>query len=76
MKNKTTLKKVLHLIKKYWFLVLLSLLLALASVGFTLYIPILTGNAVDYIIGPNAVDFEVVLKNMVMIAICAGLTAL
>ncbi len=52
-----TLKKVLHYIRKYWLFVLISLLCAAVSVALTLYVPILTGEAIDYIIAEGLVDF-------------------
>ena len=56
--NKTsTLKKVLKRIEKYRLLVALSLLLAAGMVVFTLYLPILTGEAVDGIIAKGMVNY-------------------
>ena len=56
--NKTsTLKKVLKRIEKYRLLVALSLLLAAGMVFFTLYLPILTGEAVDGIIAKGMVNY-------------------
>ena len=56
--NKTsTLKKVLKRIEKYKVLVGVSLLLAAATVLLTLYLPILTGEAVDGIIGKGLVNY-------------------
>ncbi len=52
-----TLKKVLHYIKPHTPLVLLSLFLAFVSVVLTLYVPVLTGEVIDYIVGPGHVDF-------------------
>ena len=60
MNNISTAKKVLSYIKKYWFMVGLSLALAALTVALTLYIPILTGRAVDLMIdmlNANFVDF-------------------
>ena len=51
--QKGTLKKVLHYIRPYWALVGLSVLLAAVTVAASLYIPILTGDAVDYDRGPG-----------------------
>lgn len=48
-KQKETLIKVLKYIKPYWFLVILTVLLAVISVALTLYLPVLTGRAVDMI---------------------------
>ena len=51
MKNNSgILKRVLKYIKKYNFLVALSFICAAVSVASTLYAPILTGNAIDFII--------------------------
>ncbi|MCI8670280.1 MAG: ABC transporter ATP-binding protein [Lachnospiraceae bacterium] len=80
MKNKKTqmqtLKKVLEYIKKYSVYVVLSLLFAVATVAFTLYIPILTGDAVDLILGKGFVDFEGIYKILIRIIIIMLLTAL
>ncbi len=51
------LRQVLAYIRKYWFLVGLSLILAAVTVALTLYVPILVGDAIDQIIGPGDVDF-------------------
>ena len=60
--QKGTIGKILRYIRKYWFFVGLSLVLAALTVAFTLYIPILTGNAVDLIIGVDNVDFPAIFK--------------
>lgn len=70
------LKKVLRYIKKYWFLVALSILLAAVTVAATLYIPILTGNAVDLIVGPGQVDFAGIFRILVQVAAIIVLAAL
>ncbi|MDE5695843.1 MAG: ABC transporter ATP-binding protein/permease [Lachnospiraceae bacterium] len=70
--NKDILKKVLDHIGKYKIFLVLSIVLAAISVILTLYIPILTGRAVDCILGPGAVDFDgiwVILKEMAVIIV-------
>ncbi len=70
-----TLKKVLRYLKRYWFFLALSFGLAAITVVSTLYIPLLTGDAVDCLIGKGQVDFTgvfAVLKRMVMVI---GVTA-
>ncbi len=61
MEKKTTqmqiFKQVLQYIRKYWFLVIVSLILATLTVLLTLYIPILTGDAIDKIVAAGEVDF-------------------
>ena len=47
-----TLKKVFHYIGKYWFFLIFSIVCAAVTVTLTLYIPILTGDAIDCIIAP------------------------
>ena len=57
-KDKTTLVKVLKYIKKYRFFLILSILLATITVACTLYVPVLTGDAVDLIVDKGLVDFD------------------
>ncbi len=71
----TTLKTVLQYIRKYWLLVGLSLILAAVTVVLTLYIPILTGNAVDLLLGKDAVKFDGVFAILKKIGIAMLLTA-
>ena len=75
-KNNSTMKKVLRYIGKYWFFLLCSLLCAALTVTFTLYIPILTGKAVDMIIGPGQVDFGSLPGLLQKMAVVILLTAL
>lgn len=58
----TTIKKVLHYIRRYSLLVLISLILAAVTVVTTLYLPILTGDAVDLMLGKGNVDFPALLR--------------
>ena len=58
----TTIKKVLHYIRRYSLLVLISLILAAVTVVTTLYLPILTGDAVDLMLGKGKVDFPALLR--------------
>ena len=70
------LKKVLARIAAYRGWILLSLLMAAAVVALTLYIPVLTGNAVDLIIGTDQVDFKGLFRILIRIGIAVALTAL
>jgi len=70
-----TLKKILRYISKYWFAVGLSILLAVAVVVLTLYIPILTGDAVDLLLGQGLVDMDAILYILKKIGIAVLLTA-
>ena len=74
--NKGILKKVLNHIGRYKFVLFFSIVLAAVSVILTLYIPILTGEAVDCILGPGAVDFAgimEILKKMTVIIIVTAI---
>ena len=73
--NKATMKRVLKYIRKYTPALVLSLLLAGLTVLLTLYIPILTGNAVDMIIGKGQVDMPGIFSIMKKIAIAMIITA-
>ena len=55
--NKKTILRILRYIKRYRFLVVLSLICAAISVVLTLYAPIIMGHAVDKVVGPGNVDF-------------------
>ena len=55
-KNKDTMKRVLKFISPYKAKIIIMLLTALVTVGFTLYTPILIGNGVDNIVGPGNVN--------------------
>ena len=74
--NKEIIKKVLDYIGKYKIFLLLSIILAAISVALTLYIPILTGNAVDCILGPGQVDFAGILVILKKMAVIILLTAI
>lgn len=71
-----TLRKVLHYIRRYRVFLVLSILLAGATVAGTLYVPILVGNAIDRIVAPGAVDFGAVAAILLRIGIVIGITAL
>ena len=73
--NRDILKKVLRHIGKYKIFLFFSIVLAAVSVILTLYIPILTGQAVDCIIGPGAVDFDGILDILKKMAVIIVLTA-
>lgn len=76
MRRKETLRALLHDLSGYLPLVLLSLGLAALSVASLLYLPILTGNAVDLIIGRDHVDFDelfAILRRMGVTIIAAAL---
>lgn len=74
-KSKETLKRILRYIAPYRFAVVLSLLLAVVTVSLTLYVPILTGQAVDKIVGKGNVDFAGLTAILMKILGVIGFTA-
>ncbi len=75
MKKTSTLKQILNLLKPHTPLVVLSLVCAVLSVALSLIIPILVGDAIDYIIGPENVDFSAIGKILVYIVVCIAVAA-
>ncbi len=73
--QKKTIFKLFHYIRRYLPFVILSLLLAAASVALMLYLPILTGNAVDHILEKGQVDFTAVSAILRRMAAVIILTA-
>lgn len=74
-KQMTTLKKLLSYIKKYTPLIILSLIFAAVSSILTLYVPILTGRAVDCIVSAGNVNFAGIFGVIRQIIIVILLTA-
>ena len=74
--QKDTFVKVLRYLKPYWFYLGLSLVFAAVSVALTLYVPKLTGRAIDHIIGAGKVDFPAVLAILKQIAVAIVFTGL
>ncbi len=71
-----TVKKVIIRIKKYWVFLILSIIMATITVASSLYVPILIGNAIDYIIGPSNVNFRLIAQILAEIGVVIGITAL
>ena len=74
--KKGTLKKVLKRIKRYRLFILFSLLCAVVSVALSLYLPILTGEAIDLLLGPGEVDFSGLWPILLQMGVLIGITAL
>ena len=75
MKRKSTLKRVLCYIEGYRLYLLASILLAVLTVALTLYAPILTGDAIDFMIGKGAVDYAALLKLLTKLGVIIGATS-
>ncbi len=73
--SRKTLRKVLLRIKNYWVYLIISILMAIVTVASTLYVPIVVGNAIDYILGSGNVDFASVRDVLVKLAVVIIVTA-
>ena len=76
MKSRETLLKVLRYLRRYWIFLGMSLVFAAVTVVLTLYVPVLTGDAVDKIVGVGQVDFAAVYAIGKKIAVLVAVTAL
>lgn len=75
-RQRETIAKILKYIRKYWVLLGISVVLAALSVVLTLYVPILTGEAIDFIIAKGRVDFGAIVPILEKMAFFIGCTAL
>lgn len=75
MNKAGTMRKVLSYMKRYIPLLVISLALSIVTVALTLYFPILTGRAIDLIVGKGKVDFTamtVILTRAAIIVVIAA----
>ena len=75
-KKRSTIRQVLSLIRPYLHYLILSLIFSVVSVALTLYAPILTGDAIDYIIKEGQVDFDAILQILIQLAIIIVITSI
>ncbi len=75
-KKTQTLRRILRLVAPYKFCISLILVFALATTLLSLYIPILTGEAIDYIVEAGNVNFDGIYAVVIKIAVCIGVAAL
>ena len=68
-------RRVLRLVRPYWFFVAASLVCAAVSVAAQLLVPILCGDAIDAMIGLHQVDFAIVARVALAIAVSTAITA-
>lgn len=74
--KRDTIRRVLRYIKKYWWLMAASLFFAAISVVFTLYLPILTGDAVDRMIDKGRVNFGDLKGILIQMAVVIAVTGI
>ena len=76
MRKQDTLRRVLSALRPYRLYLLLSLLAAALSVAAQLYVPILTGDAIDCMLGAGRVDFTGLAERIALILAATGVAAL
>lgn len=69
-KATSVILRTLGYLRKHWFLLILAILCAGINSIFEILIPLLIGDGIDYIIGPNEVNFQMVLKFMGYLSLC------
>ena len=74
--RRQTLRRILAYVAHARLHIALSLLFSLISVALTLYLPVLTGRAVDLLLGPGKVNFAILAGILLRMAIAIGLTSL
>ena len=62
MKTVQLIKRLLHYVKPYRFLLLIAVISSLISVAASLLTPVLIGDAIDYIVGKDNVDFSAIMR--------------
>ena len=67
--KRETIGKVLRYVSGYWYYLAASILLARGVVVLTLSVPLLTGDAIDCIVGVDKVDFAALIKILRLIAV-------
>lgn len=73
--QKETVLKVIRYIKKYWFYMVVSIIMAALTVILTLYLPILTGRVIDLIVDRGTVDFPGIFRILRRMGIAIAVTA-
>lgn len=75
MNNKEIIKRIFAYVGKYKILLALSMLLAGVSVAGSLYIPVLIGNVIDFIIDKGLVQFDRIIPVLIRICIIIAVVA-
>ena len=76
MNNKQILNRVFSYVGRYKIHLFFSLLLAVVSVAGTLYVPVLLGNVIDFIVDKGNVDFDSIIPVLIKVCIIVGVVAL
>ena len=69
-KKRNVIARVFKYVKKSWWLLALSIFFGLANTIFEIAIPLIIGNAIDFIVGPGMVEFDMIIKYIIALAVC------
>ncbi len=69
-KKSKVVGRVLKYAKRSWWLLALSIFFGLINSIFEIAIPLIIGNAIDYIVGPGNVNFEIIIKYIFALGVC------
>ncbi len=73
--EKSTLPKILSLLRRHTILIILSFIMSALSVALTLYAPVLIGDAIDLMLGKGMVELAVISRILCKLAVVIGLAA-
>lgn len=76
MNSKQVLKRVFNYVDRYKIYLFLSMALAVVSVAGTLYVPVLIGNIIDFIVDKGFVNFDKIIPVLIQVCIIIGVVAL
>ena len=76
MNSKQVLKRVFNYVGRYKIYLFLSMALAVVSVAGTLYVPVLIGNIIDFIVDKGFVNFDKIIPVLIQVCIIIGVVAL
>lgn len=76
MNNKQILKRVFAYVGRYKIHLVLSMLLAVVSVAGSLYVPVLLGRVIDFIVDKGKVDFNGIIPILIQVCAIVGVSAL
>ena len=68
-KKAPTIWRILSYLKQYWYMLFFVILFCILNSIFEVFIPLLVGDAIDYIVGSNDVNFEVILQYILYLSI-------
>ncbi len=74
--QRAAIKKLWIYLKKYRIFIIGSIAAAVITVATSLYVPVLIGNAIDYILGAGNVEFDLIMSILIRVALIIGVTGL